>query len=130
MHQQSPSLQPGDVIRVWCVFFWHYGVYLGDDQVMVHAGPSRGGRVCRQWLCDFAAGGVVRLVPGDYTREVSFYRALWAEGRSGYNLFTANCEHFAMWCATGRSFSGQIVVALQSLLLGLGLWATVGFARD
>lgn len=120
MHQQ-PSPQPGDIVRVWCFFFWHYGVYLGDGQVMVHAGPSRGGRVCRQWIAEFAPGGTFELVPGDYSRQESLRRALSAEGYCGYCLFTANCEHFASWCAFGYKSSRQSIL-LGSALIGLGLW--------
>lgn len=28
-------------------------------------------------------------------------------GRAGYNLAFNNCEHFAVWCKTGRSDSSQ-----------------------
>ena len=34
-------------------------------------------------------------------------------GESKYNPFTNNCEHFAMWCKTGRSSSDQVNKAAQ-----------------
>ena len=53
-------------------------------------------------------------------------------GEKKYNPFTNNCEHFAMWCKTGRSSSDQINKAAQmvteditSEVAGTGVRATV-----
>eukprot|EP00300_Choanocystis_sp_HF-7_P020060 c20496_g1_i2.p1 GENE.c20496_g1_i2~~c20496_g1_i2.p1 ORF type:complete len:503 (-),score=71.05 c20496_g1_i2:27-1310(-) len=32
-----------------------------------------------------------------------------------YNLLTANCEHFAVWCVTGKKRSAQVEVATKAL---------------
>ena len=46
-------------------------------------------------------------------------------GEEKYNLVTNNCEHFAMWCKTGESVSGQVKqivrFAVVSGVTGLGL---------
>jgi len=34
-------------------------------------------------------------------------------GKGGYNPFTNNCEHFAMWCKTGKSSSDQVKKATR-----------------
>lgn len=59
-----------------------------------------------------------------YTAEETIRRARERLGEEQYNLVTNNCEHFAMWCKTGESFSSQVkqVVrfAVSSGVLGLG----------
>lgn len=45
-------------------------------------------------------------------------------GKGGYNLFTHNCEHFAIWCKTGFNESTQLSIegiAVRFLRSKLGL---------
>jgi len=46
------------------------------------------------------------------------WRAKNEVGKGKYNLFTNNCEHFAMWCKTGRSNSDQVEKAKGMLAKG------------
>ena len=50
-----------------------------------------------------------------YPAETVVERARSKIGENGYNPFTYNCEHFAMWCKTGRSSSDQVNKAAQML---------------
>ena len=40
--------------------------------------------------------------------ETVVWNAISKIGRGNYNPFTNNCEHFAMWCKTGKSSSDQV----------------------
>jgi hypothetical protein len=40
--------------------------------------------------------------------EIVVARAWSRIGERGYHLFSNNCEHFAVWCKTGRADSTQI----------------------
>ena len=40
--------------------------------------------------------------------ELVVQRALSRLGEADYDLFENNCEHFAVWCKTGRSHSTQV----------------------
>ena len=51
-----------------------------------------------------------------YTPEETVARARSRLGETSYNLFTNNCEHFAIWCKTGVSESLQVSGMLRSLL--------------
>ncbi len=51
-----------------------------------------------------------------YTPEETVARARSRLGETSYNLFTNNCEHFAIWCKTGVSESLQVNNMLGSLL--------------
>lgn len=51
-----------------------------------------------------------------YSPEETVARARSRLGETSYNLFTNNCEHFAIWCKTGVSESLQVSGMLGSLL--------------
>ena len=51
-----------------------------------------------------------------YSPEETVERAESQLGREGYNLVFNNCEHFAVWCKTGKHESSQV----QRLLEGIG----------
>ena len=39
--------------------------------------------------------------------ENSYTRACELIGKEGYDVLSSNCEHFAVWCRTGKAFSTQ-----------------------
>ena len=43
-----------------------------------------------------------------YPSKSVITRAISRLGESGYDLFENNCEHFAHWCKTGKTVSGQV----------------------
>lgn len=51
-------------------------------------------------------------------------------GENKYNPFTNNCEHFAMWCKTGRSSSDQVNKAAQMVTDEIGLEVASTGARE
>lgn len=112
-------LRPGHVLR-W--FFWHYGVYAGNGEVMVLQGPQGEGRVGRVSIWEFARGDAVQIVrvPGQTSLERTLQRALYAEGKGQYDLLTDYCEHFATWCATGEKSRRQDRVLVVAAVLRLG----------
>ena len=52
-----------------------------------------------------------------YTPQETLNRARSRIGESNYNLFSNNCEHFALWCKTGISESHQISSLLDTLMM-------------
>ena len=49
-----------------------------------------------------------------YNADYSVLRAETLIGKSRYNLFTRNCEHFSRWCKTGSLNCYQVGVFLES----------------
>lgn len=101
----------------------HHGIDLGDGTV-VHARPHDfrrpfgGGIVVRTSLSEFADGEVVRPIidePAAFPPDEVARRALAHVGREGYCPVVANCEHFATWCATGRSRSRQVEAVVRGV---------------
>ena len=97
--------------------FMHHGIDLGDGTV---AHYLEGKEILRSPLNEFCRGEPVQLIhyseadpPGQTLR-----RAMGRIGEQRYNLLFNNCEHFAVWCKTGRHRSGQVERALGSGALG------------
>jgi len=51
-----------------------------------------------------------------YDAEETVNRARSKIGTGDYNLFSHNCEHFAIWCKTGLHESEQVKKALQIII--------------
>ncbi|KAK7487202.1 hypothetical protein BaRGS_00021554 [Batillaria attramentaria] len=141
---ETPQL--GDRIKIKRVggVYYHFGIYVGDSRV-VHLGLAGRNSLdcfCLDSLCspsgvikskavvrednifDVVRGGVAdrdnsldSWLPPLAPEEV-VKRAKNELGRTGYNLLTSNCEHFATWCRYGISESEQVEnvkSALQSI---------------
>jgi hypothetical protein len=90
----------------------HHGIDCGDGTVVHYWTDDLPLRslVKRTTLEEFADGGRVRV--RDYAEcdppEVSVGRAAGSLGAGGFDPLTNNCEHFAVWCKTGRVDSSQV----------------------
>ena len=56
---------------------------------------------------------VYLMLHGSFDRDLVLSKAQSKIGEEQYNLVTNNCEHFAMWCITGRSSCDQINKGLE-----------------
>jgi hypothetical protein len=90
----------------------HHGIDCGDGTV-IHFWPNGiflRSSVQRTTLREFAEGGAVKV--RDYAvcdpPETVVSRAVSSLGASGFDPLTSNCEHFAVWCKTGRVESRQV----------------------
>lgn len=117
----------GDHIVSERIGYAHHGIDCGDGTVIHYSGAAREKRdalVRRTPLDDFARGAAVTLVQHEEADdpETVVGRAESRLGERRYNLFKNNCEHFAVWCKTGRSRSGQVTRTVRAAL-GTGLAA-------
>ncbi len=92
--------------------FNHHGIDLGDGTV---AHYLEGREILRSPLADFSQGQPVSVVehPDASTPGVTLRRAMGRIGEQNYNLLFNNCEHFAIWCKTGRHRSSQVDSVLE-----------------
>lgn len=58
----------------------------------------------------------------NFSAEEVAKRALGEVGKGGYHLLFKNCEHFAVWCATGVSESVQVQRIIDILKAGGGVY--------
>ena len=93
----------------------HHGIYVGGEQVIHFSGEvtNPGEATIRlDSLAKFSDGrqpevadysGILTFPPGKVVR-----RARSRLGEDGYSLTMNNCEHFALWCKTGKHESLQV----------------------
>ncbi|HEV7892431.1 MAG TPA: lecithin retinol acyltransferase family protein [Pyrinomonadaceae bacterium] len=90
----------------------HHAIDCGDGTVIhywIDDLPFRSA-VSRTTLEEFADGGGVRVRVYDECDppDTAVRRALESLGARGFDPLTNNCEHFVVWCKTGRMESSQI----------------------
>ncbi|GHU14335.1 hypothetical protein FACS1894161_4930 [Spirochaetia bacterium] len=107
----------GDVIYADRGKYCHYGIYAGNGRVIHHAANSRdfGFNIAvRETSFErFAKGDKVFVyeIPLNnmrYSGAETLRRARSQIGKRDFNLLFNNCEHFAMWCKTGKRHSNQV----------------------
>ncbi len=128
------KLEPGDVLAVsrWGNLYEHYGVYIGQQQVIHFAGEpgdseifDDSAMVREVSLSGFEQDSEYRIIAFPKECSISGYHLYSAEetveraksrlGERGYGLFGNNCEHFAYWCKTGVKTSKQVKALKQAL---------------
>jgi hypothetical protein len=97
--------------------FNHHGIDLGDGTV---AHYLEGRQILRSPLLEFSRGQPLTVVPYAISSPVglTLRRAMGRLGEQNYNLLFNNCEHFAIWCKTGRHRSAQVEDWLHTGSLG------------
>ena len=107
---EKNRLSPGCVIRENRLNYDHYGIYAGE-RCVVH---FTSGRIEFTPIDDFAEGsGKIDVMDFEaaategISLQDSLARAKSKLGTTGYALLTNNCEHFAIWCRTGKAISTQ-----------------------
>jgi hypothetical protein len=124
----SESMRPGDIIYADRGNYRHYGIYAGNGRAVhyTHKGSASGLRtqIKETPLRVFAKGDEVcvwRASRSDglscYSREETVRRARSMIGVKNYNLVFNNCEHFAFWCRTDVSRSGQVELVFADVVL-------------
>lgn len=121
----------GDHVYVRCqangIPFQHHGIDMGDGTV-IHLAPESGARIAlrdnseafsvrRDPMSVFSNGEPVHVVEltGERTKAETAAAAEAQLGRTGYSLLDDNCEHFARFCATGKSESHQIEMSAATV---------------
>jgi len=119
----SNSLTPGSIVRRRVMTFrpaWHYGV-VRDYDSLVHVGKGGARELTLRYddFTGFAAGDnvyVEHLAPlGIDTWELDRRAEQLTANGALYDLFRENCEHAAMYIATGEKRSTQVENALKLL---------------
>ncbi len=116
----------GDHIYVDRGLITHHGVEMSDGWVIHFAsldGTKSGAVICWVRMEDFAGNGTVKVrrYGRRFDPEQVATRAQSMLGKSGYDLFANNCEHFATWCVAGEHSSAQVEAAASGLgVVGIG----------
>ena len=114
--------RPGDMIRVNVGAYYHYGIFIGGDEVVQFGtasdamGDPADVRILRSNIDDFLCGKgflEVRVLSHAERRkkrpdkEIVAY-ALSRVGEGGYDIIHNNCRHFANECVVGQKGKTRI----------------------
>ena len=115
----NPSV--GDILFADRVLYKHYGIYVGDNQVIHFAGPEEDetnpvlADIIQTTMEEFHKGDPYGIEPAaegkkPFPAEEIVQRAKSCLGKKKgcYNLVDYNCEHFANWCRYGEARSKQV----------------------
>ena len=110
----------GDHIYVKRRGYTHHGVEVDDGEVIHFTGTPgsrRAAMIRRTTMAEFTGPrGKLRYrrYGHQLTPDLAVERAESKLGRSGYRLFSNNCEHFATWCVHDRTRSAQVNGAMAT----------------
>lgn len=112
----------GDMVRVPMGDMFHYGVCVGEDEIIQFGEPILGNpvpkediRIMTTDVASFLSGQFAEVAELD-RKEMKKRRSVaetvsYAVGRlgeGGYDILYNNCEHFANECVFGRHISSQV----------------------
>lgn len=104
------SLPPGCVICENRDTYDHYGIYAGEKRVIHFTGGEVKITPINKFIEGFGKIDVMAFknsATEGISLQDSLARAKSKIGTTGYSLLTNNCEHFAIWCRTGKAISTQ-----------------------
>lgn len=130
------QLKPGAVLRISRTWYWHYGVYVGGDEVIHYT--SKDGDISQdnvvqltrmsKFIGDISVFEILDFsgttdAKGCFGPLETARRAREKIGENAYSLSANNCQHFAIWCKTGQRFSGQMPIgSMNSATLNKAIW--------
>jgi len=116
-------------IKIKRGLYWHHGVQLSDGTVVHYTG--RGGEKTKtkknaliqqtgmdKFVRDNPNPVVVVQHEKCFPTKLIEERARWCIGEDDYDLIQNNCEHFAVWCVTGKDESKQVERAFKKASTG------------
>lgn len=118
----------GDMIRTKVKFYYHYGIFAAEDQVIQFGLPDDPMRKAEQIrvlssdIDTFLQGGELEVAVMDRTERRRMYRpqqiverAQQRLGEGGYDILHNNCEHFVHECVFGQPNSTFLQSIRESL---------------
>jgi len=115
-YRRNPKSKILDIAIYRTTKYSHYGIDLGSGKVIHFLGYSIWERqdsvITITSMEEFAKDGevkVLRNIPNKFSHEEIVERAMstLSTNFGGYSILENNCEHFAIWCATGSRASMQ-----------------------
>lgn len=116
------AAQRGDMVRVRLGSVYHFGIFVGEDEVIQFGRPPVNVAACKDGEQEVCATGVYEFLAGGFLEVAEAERkdkkkrrsaddtvaaARARLGERGYNVIYNNCEHFAYECAYGEKYCSQ-----------------------
>lgn len=123
----------GDMVRTKVKFYYHYGIFISEDEVVQFGLPNDPLRSAQQIYVlstdvhTFLQGGDMEVMVPDRnarklmrTPERIVAMARQRIGEGGYDILHNNCEHFANDCVFGQPHSSFLQDVREKLRQKLG----------
>lgn len=123
----------GDMIRTKVSFYYHYGIFVSEDEVIqfgLPGDPLKSAdkiKVLSTDIFAFLQGGELEVATMDrserkrmYSPEEIVKRAEERIGEGGYDILHNNCEHFVNECVFGEPSSAFLQNVREKLRKKLG----------
>lgn len=133
MQWEFNTPKKGDIIRVKVSFYYHYGIFVDEKNVIQFGLPDEPIRsketitVLKSDIYTFLSGGVLEVGIPDKDERKKMYspdkiveNAYLALGEGGYDILHNNCEHFVNKCAFGDAQSAFLDGVRKKLREKLG----------
>ncbi|KAK0065884.1 HRAS-like suppressor 2 [Biomphalaria pfeifferi] len=150
LHNQQvlDTLRVGDRVKFDRGLYTHWGIYAGFGQIIHLAGEDDDGIGAKFNSTNlFSIGGKLftkaevriddfwKVVGTDTAEKDNSLDTKWRAfnpqtivrnarekiGKIGYNIISANCEHFTNWCRYGQCKSEQVENVLTGVAVGAGI---------
>ena len=122
MEWTNRKLKPGDHIRVKRPYYYHHGIYIGENKVIHYSSDDGDGlehpekvEVMESSLDFFLQNEMVEVAKPSFkekflshSRRKCIKLAKSSLGKKGYNFLHNNCETFANYCAYRKPLTSQI----------------------
>ena len=121
MNWEAKEPKPADIIRTKVKFYYHYGIFVSENEVIQFGLPNDPGRpaeeikVIETDVYTFLCGGNIEVFcpSADEKKKMRTPTEIinTARGRIGegnYDILHNNCEHFANSCVFGESSSSFV----------------------
>lgn len=118
MNWISDTPKPADIVRTKVDFYYHYGIFISEDEVIQFGLPTDPGKPAEQIkvistnVYTFLCGGSIEVGEADAAERKKMRSAneiiKTARSRVGegdYDILHNNCEHFVNSCVFGESKS-------------------------
>ncbi len=131
MKWEPKECQPGDMIRIRLGRFYHYGIFVSENEVIQFGLPPTAENrekegevvVLATDINTFACSSIVETACPDrselkkrFPPEKTIALARSRIGQGGYHILHHNCEHFVNECVFGDSYCAQAEDARQRWL--------------
>ena len=121
MNWENKTPEPADIIRTRFKFYYHYGIFISEDEVIQFGLPLDPGRPAEEIkviatdVYTFLMGGEIETaVPSGEERKKMhsateiIKTARGRIGEGGYDILHNNCEHFVNSCVFGENSSSFV----------------------
>lgn len=118
MNWTVESPKPSQIIRTKVKFYYHYGIFVSEDEVIQFGLPNDPGKPSEQIkvlstdVYTFLNGGQLETAVPDKDERKRMHKAdeiikiaRSKIGEGGYDILHNNCEHFVNKCVFGKSSS-------------------------